>query len=37
MENIALVVGATGISGGALAEKLVENGWTTYGLSRSTN
>lgn len=37
MEKIALVVGATGISGGALAEKLVEKGWTTYGLSRSAN
>jgi nucleoside-diphosphate-sugar epimerase len=37
MEKIALVVGATGISGGALAEKLLEKGWTTYGLSRSEN
>jgi nucleoside-diphosphate-sugar epimerase len=37
MEKIALVVGATGISGSALAVKLIEQGWTTYGLSRSPN
>ncbi|MFD0925900.1 SDR family oxidoreductase [Williamsia deligens] len=30
----ALVVGATGISGQALCEQLVDGGWTTYGLSR---
>lgn len=33
--NIALVVGATGISGSNLAIKLLENGWTVYGLSRN--
>lgn len=35
MQNIALVVGATGIIGGALAETLVAEGWTTIGLARS--
>jgi len=35
MENIALVVGATGITGSNLAEKLIEKGWTTYGLARN--
>ena len=35
MKNIALVVGATGITGSNLAEKLVEKGWTTYGLARN--
>lgn len=30
----ALVVGATGISGQAICRQLVEQGWTTYGLSR---
>jgi nucleoside-diphosphate-sugar epimerase len=33
--NIALVVGATGIAGSNLALKLLENGWTVYGLSRN--
>lgn len=33
--NIALVVGATGIAGSNLAEKLLEKGWTVYGLSRN--
>ena len=37
MENIALVVGATGITGSNLAEELVAQGWTTYGLSRNPN
>lgn len=37
MKNIALVVGATGITGSNLAEKLVAKGWTTYGLSRNPN
>jgi nucleoside-diphosphate-sugar epimerase len=35
MENIALVVGATGIAGSNLAENLVSKGWTTYGLARN--
>jgi len=35
MENIALVVGATGMAGSNLADQLVEKGWTVYGLSRS--
>ena len=37
MENIALVVGATGITGSNLAEKLIEKGWKTYGLARNPN
>lgn len=35
MKKIALVVGASGITGGNLAEKLIEQGWETYGLSRN--
>ncbi|MCX2477936.1 SDR family oxidoreductase [Pedobacter sp. MC2016-15] len=35
MSNIALVVGASGITGSNLAEKLISKGWTTYGLSRN--
>ncbi|QRR02422.1 SDR family oxidoreductase [Dyadobacter sandarakinus] len=35
MTNIALVVGATGITGSNLAETLIKKGWTTYGLSRN--
>ncbi|MCF2446590.1 SDR family oxidoreductase [Dyadobacter sp. CY345] len=35
MSNIALVVGATGITGSNLAEKLIEKGWITYGLARN--
>lgn len=31
----ALVVGATGLSGRSLARLLIEQGWTTYGLSRT--
>ncbi|TGE04859.1 SDR family oxidoreductase [Hymenobacter fodinae] len=34
MNNIALVVGASGIIGGNLAQELLSNGWTTYGLAR---
>ena len=34
-ENIALVVGATGISGSNLASKLLEKGWKVFGLSRN--
>ena len=37
MKRIALVVGASGITGGNLAEKLIEQGWETYGLSRNPN
>jgi nucleoside-diphosphate-sugar epimerase len=37
MKRIALVIGASGITGGSLAEKLIEQGWETYGLSRSPN
>jgi nucleoside-diphosphate-sugar epimerase len=34
MERHALVVGVTGIEGGALAERLVRNGWQVTGLAR---
>jgi len=36
-ENIALVVGATGITGSNLAEELISQGWIVYGLSRNPN
>ncbi|KQT18270.1 NAD-dependent dehydratase [Chryseobacterium sp. Leaf404] len=36
-KNIALVVGATGITGSNLANELISQGWTTYGISRNTN
>ncbi|MFN4062106.1 MAG: SDR family oxidoreductase [Paracoccus hibiscisoli] len=35
MTRTALVVGATGIQGQAIAEQLVEEGWTVLGLSRN--
>lgn len=35
MTRTALVVGATGIQGQAIAEQLVAEGWTVLGLSRS--
>lgn len=35
MKNIALVVGATGITGSTLSEKLIGKGWTTFGLARN--
>lgn len=35
MEKIALVVGASGITGSNLADKLIAEGWTTYGLART--
>jgi nucleoside-diphosphate-sugar epimerase len=35
MEKIALVVGASGITGSNLAEKLIAEGWATYGLARN--
>jgi nucleoside-diphosphate-sugar epimerase len=34
MERHALVVGVTGIQGGALAARLVDHGWTVSGLAR---
>ncbi|MCU7616589.1 SDR family oxidoreductase [Chryseobacterium sp. PBS4-4] len=39
MENnkMALVVGATGITGSNLANELISQGCTTYGISRNTN
>lgn len=37
MNNIALVVGSTGITGSNLAEELVAKGWITYGLARNPN
>ncbi|QQQ28686.1 SDR family oxidoreductase [Chryseobacterium indoltheticum] len=36
-KNIALVVGATGITGSNLAQELISQGWTTYGISRNIN
>ena len=35
MENIALVVGSTGITGSNLARELIHQGWQTYGLARN--
>ncbi len=35
MENIALVVGSTGITGSNLADELIANNWMTYGLARN--
>ena len=35
MENRALVVGVTGITGSNLAEQLIAKGWTTFGLARN--
>lgn len=35
MSNIALVVGASGIIGSNLAQELISQGWTTYGLARN--
>jgi nucleoside-diphosphate-sugar epimerase len=37
MERIALVVGASGITGSNLAEKLISKEWITYGLARNPN
>ncbi|MGQ7853913.1 SDR family oxidoreductase [Pedobacter sp. WC2501] len=37
MSKIALVVGASGIAGSNLAEKLISKGWETYGLARNHN
>lgn len=35
MKKIALVVGASGITGSSLAEKLINEEWETYGLARN--
>ncbi|RNI31587.1 SDR family oxidoreductase [Rufibacter latericius] len=35
MDKIALVVGASGIIGSNLAQELIFQGWTTYGLARN--
>jgi nucleoside-diphosphate-sugar epimerase len=35
MSKIALVVGASGITGSNLSETLISKGWETYGLSRN--
>lgn len=37
MDKIALVVGASGISGSNLARELLSKGWTTYGLTRNSD
>ncbi|MCX3266048.1 SDR family oxidoreductase [Pedobacter agri] len=37
MDKIALVVGASGITGSNLAIKLIADGWNTYGLARNPN
>jgi nucleoside-diphosphate-sugar epimerase len=34
MSNTALIVGASGIVGGNLAERLIARGWTVHGLAR---
>ena len=36
MDKIALIVGASGISGNNLAQELLENNWTTYGITRNS-
>ncbi|WP_143960939.1 SDR family oxidoreductase [Litoribacter populi] len=37
MNKTALIVGASGITGSNLAEELISQGWSTYGLSRNPN
>jgi nucleoside-diphosphate-sugar epimerase len=37
MNKIALVIGASGITGSNLAERLISEGWKTYGLARTPN
>ncbi|MBC3788746.1 SDR family oxidoreductase [Spirosoma utsteinense] len=37
MKQVALVVGASGITGSNLAHELIEQGWLTYGLARNPN
>lgn len=36
MEKIALIVGASGIAGNNLAQELLKNNWTTYGITRKS-
>ena len=36
MSHVALIAGVTGITGRAVAEELVSNGWTVFGLSRNS-
>ncbi len=35
MDRIALIVGASGITGNNLAQELISQGWITYGLARN--
>ena len=35
MKQVALVVGASGITGSNLAKELISTGWTTFGLARN--
>ncbi|WP_018620217.1 NAD-dependent epimerase/dehydratase family protein [Spirosoma luteum] len=35
MEKVALVVGASGITGSNVAGKLISTGWPTFGLARN--
>lgn len=35
MNKVALIVGASGITGSNLAEELISQGWSTYGLARN--
>lgn len=37
MDKIALIVGASGISGNNLAQELLKNNWTTYGITRNSD
>lgn len=36
MDKIALIVGASGISGNNLAQELLQNNWITYGITRNS-
>jgi GDP-D-mannose dehydratase len=36
MDKVALIVGASGISGNNLAQELLKNNWTTYGITRNS-
>lgn len=37
MEKVALIIGSSGITGSNLADKLITEGWKTYGLARTPN